>query len=69
MSIDSHNHSQTAPVGVGGQAFLGEVFVVQLVHVLTCDHLSPAVLVDVVDSDQATAAGVSVGSVVDGFAA
>lgn len=40
----------------------------QLVHVLTSDHLSPTVLVHVVDSDQATAAGVSVGSVVDGFA-
>ena len=69
MSIDSHNHSQTATAGVSRQALLSEVFVVQLVHVLTCDHLSPAVLVDVVNADQTTAAGVSVGSVVNGFAA
>lgn len=41
----------------------------ELVHVVTCDHLGPAVLVNVVDTDQATAACVSVGSVVDGFAA
>jgi hypothetical protein len=41
---------------------------VQFVDIVSCNFFSPAVLVDVVDAHDTTAASVPVGCVVDGLA-
>lgn len=41
----------------------------KLVHIITCNFFGPTILVNVVNTDNATAACVSVGGVINGFAA